>query len=246
MKKNQGNMKEYNFDIVVYLTYDEIEKSVSVPLSDDEVAEIKRLVEEADELKYGLLHVLREAKSNLFDKFWDIIFPVIFVENLYDARENGEMEIDENDEFDDWREADFEELYEMYGDAVELDYNCCLCKIPKSFLPPPMTLKKGMSKAEIQRYVKRSDFRDSLVDNISYECGNRYFIDDIEEAVDHYLISMVEDCIKTNLEETISNQSFSPFTGVSTKELTEKLLAELEAKYEAEAAEYEEDDEDDV
>lgn len=128
---------------MVALTYEDKDIEVEVELSDDEVALIKELVasstvtneEPVDEDAYvpepDLLLILEDGEPKLFKKFWDAIMPPVFVEMLINGIENGYIEQHADDEFDDYLEADFGELYAMYGDDIELEHSsCCICKIP--------------------------------------------------------------------------------------------------------------------
>lgn len=45
---------------------------------------------------------------------------------------NGHIEQHDDDEFDDYYEADFDGVYDMYGDDIELEHSCCcICRIPE-------------------------------------------------------------------------------------------------------------------
>ena len=134
---------KYKFQVKVFKTYYDEDIEVEVDLSDDEVSRIKKLVassastneEPEDEEAYvppmDLLQILEDNDEELFDKFWDVIKPPVFVEMLIDGFNNGYIEKDAKDEFDDYHESDFDELYEMYGDEMELEHSsCCICKIP--------------------------------------------------------------------------------------------------------------------
>lgn len=138
---------KYKFNVMVALTYSDKDIEVEVPLSDKEVAKIKQLIakndnieeEPEDEEEYvpptDLLQILEDGEPKLFEKFWDIIMPRVFVEMLIDDFNNGYIEKDAKDEFDDYHEADFDELYEMYGDEMELEHSsCCICRIPETFI----------------------------------------------------------------------------------------------------------------
>lgn len=128
---------------MVALTYEDKDIEVEVELTDDEVARIKELVassiatneEPVDEDAYvpetDLLLILEDGEPKLFKKFWDAIMPPVFVEMLINGIENGYIEQHDDDDFYDYHEADFDELYAMYGDDIELEHSsCCICKIP--------------------------------------------------------------------------------------------------------------------
>jgi hypothetical protein len=139
---------KYKFKVMVALTYSDKDIEVEVPLSDKEVARIKQLIadnattveEPEDEETYvppmDLLQILEDNDKKLFDKFWDVIMPPVFIEMLMNGFDNGHIEQHDDDEFDDYYEADFDKLYEMYGDDIELEHSsCCICRIPEDWLP---------------------------------------------------------------------------------------------------------------
>ena len=134
---------KYKFQVMVALTYEDKDIEVEVDLSDDEVARTKELVassastneEPVDEDAYvpepDLLLILEDGEPKLFKKFWDAIMPPVFIEMLINGIENGYIEQHDDDDFYDYHETDFDELYEMYGDEMELEHSsCCICKIP--------------------------------------------------------------------------------------------------------------------
>ena len=139
---------KYKFKVMVALTYSDKDIEVEVPLSDKEVARLKQLIadnattveEPEDEEAYvppmDLLQILEDNDKDLFDKFWDVIMPPVFIEMLMNGFDNGHIEQHDDDEFDDYYEADFDKLYEMYGDDIELEHSsCCICRIPEDWLP---------------------------------------------------------------------------------------------------------------
>ena len=138
---------KYKFQVMVAFTYEDKDIEVEVELSDEEVARIKELVasnaatddEPKDEDDYvpepDLLQILEDGEPKLFEKFWDVIMPPVFVEMLINGFDNGYIEKDRKDEFDDYHEADFDKLYDIYGDDMELEHaSCCICRIPDSFV----------------------------------------------------------------------------------------------------------------
>ena len=137
---------KYKFQVMVALTYEDKDIEVEVELSDEEVARIKELVaasaatsaEPKDEDDYvpepDLLQILEEEEPKLFEKFWDVIMPPVFIEMLINGFNNGHIEQHDDDEFFDYYEADFDEVYDMYGDDIELEHsNCCICRIPEDW-----------------------------------------------------------------------------------------------------------------
>lgn len=139
---------KYKFDVMVALTYEDKDIEVEIDLFNEEVSKIKKLVaskvaaknKTKDEEEYtppmDLLQILEENDEALFEKFWSVIMPKVFVEQLINGFDNGYIEKDRKDEFDDYYEADFTEIYEIYGEDIELEHSsCCICKIPEDWLP---------------------------------------------------------------------------------------------------------------
>ena len=140
---------KYKFDVMVALTYEDKDIEVEIDLSNEEVSKIKKMVaskvaannKTKDEEEYtppmDLLQILEENDEALFDKFWSVIMPKVFIEQLINGFDNGYIEKDRKDEFDDYYEADFTEIYEIYGEDIELEHSsCCICKIPKEWIRP--------------------------------------------------------------------------------------------------------------
>ena len=138
---------KYKFQVMVALTYEDKDIEVEVELSDEEVAKIKELVSKSIELQKGLfgddeftyerdlLMILESGAPELFEKFWNVIMPPVFVEMLINGFDNGYIEKDRKDEFDDYHDADFDELCTMYGEDIELEHSsCCICRIPENWL----------------------------------------------------------------------------------------------------------------
>ena len=139
---------KYKFNVMVALTYSDKDIEVEVPLSVKEVARIKQLIAEnvnseeepEDEEAYvpptDLLQILEDNDEELFNKFWGVIMPPVFIEMLINGLDNGHIEQHDDDEFFDYYEADFDEVYDMYGDDIELEHSsCCICRIPEDWLP---------------------------------------------------------------------------------------------------------------
>ena len=81
-----------------------------------------------------LLQILENNDEELFKKFWNAIMPPVFIEMLMNGFDNGHIEQHDDDEFFDYYEADFDEVYDMYGDDIELEHsNCCICRIPEDW-----------------------------------------------------------------------------------------------------------------
>ena len=141
---------KYKFKVMVALTYSDKDIEVEVPLSDEEVTKIKGFVaafiasrkkhkhDPMDGFEYippmDLLQIIEDNDEELFDKFWNVIMPPVFIEMLINGLDNGHIEQHDDDEFFDYYEADFDEVYDMYGDDIELEHSsCCICRIPEDW-----------------------------------------------------------------------------------------------------------------
>ena len=137
---------KYKFQVMIALTYQDKNVRVNVELSEQEMARVKQLV--ADKVRteardlgipvrdVSLLSILEDEDKDLFNKFWDVILPPVFIEQLINGFNNGYLEPRRGDHFDDYHEADFEKVYDMYGKDIELEHSsCCICRIPKDWLP---------------------------------------------------------------------------------------------------------------
>ena len=139
---------KYKFQVLVDLIYSDKKIYVAVDLTDKEVDKIKNLVakdskkraqvkDETDEDSYvptqDLLQILDDHAPKLFNKFWDIIFPKVFVEELIYGFESGSIEEKHpDDNYLDYHKVKFGKLYAMYGDWMELEHSsCCICRIPE-------------------------------------------------------------------------------------------------------------------
>lgn len=146
-KPNENsNDMTYKFDVVVFLTYRDKDIKISIDLTDQQVKRIKKLVAEyepSDEdtpvSKTSLLTILEEDAPNLFNKFWKIIMPQVFLELLINGMKNygDDMRHDDDpvDNPENYRKIPFKTLYKMYGDDIEIEHSCCcFCKIPKEWI----------------------------------------------------------------------------------------------------------------
>ena len=138
---------KFKFQVMVALTNDDKDVEVEVKLTENEVARIKELIASSEAIKKtppneedyvpepDLLQILEDGDPKLFKKFWDVIMPPVFVEMLIHGINNDYIEQHDDDDFWDYHEADFDELYDMYGDEIELEHSCCcICRIPEAWL----------------------------------------------------------------------------------------------------------------
>lgn len=136
--------KKYTFQIEIFYTYTSEKRKVEIELTDDDVEQIKQLISENKEPKADLLHILYEEDDDLFEKFSDVIYPIVYIEELIYGFEYSSVEgveKAENDPYDDYldlRDAPFEEVYDLYCDQMDISLseleNYCKCEIPKEWL----------------------------------------------------------------------------------------------------------------
>ena len=132
---------KYKFQAVIPLTYIDTDIEAEVDLTDEEVSKIKEViannVESGDEASdENLLQLLSDEAPELYDKLWDAFFPSLFLELLIDGVNNygSDVRLDD-DNIEDYRKVDFDKLFDMYGNHIEIDpLNDCRCKIPEEWL----------------------------------------------------------------------------------------------------------------
>lgn len=139
---------KYKFQVVVMLTYEDKEIEVEIDLTDKEISHIKELISTSEEIKQDLLGedelniekdlltILEMNDPKLFDKFWEVIMRAVFVELVINGIENYGCDFrHEEDNFADYRKANFDELFAMYGDSIEIEHSSsCICRIPEIWL----------------------------------------------------------------------------------------------------------------
>ena len=190
--------------------HDDLEYDVEIDLTDDEVATIKKLINDYDgELRLGLMPILEAGSDELYQKFYDTIFPEVFLELF---RRDDMFEPNPGDENRHWDVDDFEYLMETYGDGYNFE-EAYIVKIPKEMMPPKMHLTKGMSKDDILEFIRKWDrTRNDVFDNICalHDIYEPYH-EDLYKFIEERLTELAEKVIEKNDEATLALDDFDPF-----------------------------------
>ena len=222
---------EYTFKVWIDGNYyhkdEEFERVIE--LSDSEVATIKELIDKYDDdLSCGLMPILYEGSEELYQKFYDAIFPHVFFvlfqrDEYFEPKHGDEDRIWDEDE-------DVEYLMETYGDGYDFD-DAYIVYIPNEIMPPKMKLSKGMSKDDILKYIRKwSNLRESLFDDICYSGRSISNVgqDIIFEFIDKRLLAIIEKAIEQNDEETLAKDDFDPFKGETQDLLANEIFEEFQ------------------
>lgn len=79
----------YRFKLIVPLTYKDVEvESEEVELSDQEITQIRQLVNKSRSKRYGLMPILEDGAPELYDKLWRAIEQPLRDAVLEDGRKN--------------------------------------------------------------------------------------------------------------------------------------------------------------
>lgn len=129
--QTNNNMK-YTFQIVIYWEYNDKKAEIEINLSKKDVSRIKELVSNKKDREEDLLEILYENDEALFKKFWKAAFPYVFVSLLEQGFESWYFS-DELFRPTRFEVEDFQELFKMYGNSMNIEYSSCSCKIPDEF-----------------------------------------------------------------------------------------------------------------
>ena len=208
--KETNNTKPYTFKVWIdgnyYLDDEEFEKEI--PLSEKEVATIKKLIDDyEDDLSQGLMPILKTGPKKLYKKFYDAIFPTVF---LYLFDEEYVEEMKEKDRGRHWELEDVDYLIKTYGDNFDFD-EAYICNYPEGWEPVKPSLSKQMTKEEIFKYTKRwCSSRESLFDDITARhMESNYGAEPLYEYIDKKLVEIVQDHIEQTDEATLNSEDFN-------------------------------------
>lgn len=230
MKTNEST--NYTFKVWIdgnyYLDDEEFEKEI--PLSEKEVATIKSLIDDYEGyLGKGLMPILKTGPKKLYKKFYETIYPKVFMFH-FDVRYIDEVR--EEDEGRSWDIEDFDYLNKTYGNSFYLD-DAYIVYFPEGWAPVKPSLSKNMTKEEILRYIKRwDDSRSCIMEEMP--CFDE---DEEEDAmysyIDKKLVEMVQEHIDQTDEATLSNEDFELYSTIDTFELANEIYEEYEKSHPA-------------
>lgn len=212
-----------------YLDDEEFEKEI--PLSEKEVATIKKLIDDYEGyLGQGLMPILKTGPKKLYKKFYDVIYPKVF---LYLFDEEYVEDMKKSDCGRSWKLEDFDYLKKNYGNCFYFDESY-IVYFPEGWEPVKPSLSKDMIKEEILRYIKRWDnSRSHIMENMPG------LHDEDEEAalyglIDEELVEMVQEHIDQTDEATLSNEDFNLYCTIdNTYELADEIYEEYEKSHPA-------------
>ena len=139
--KNQNTMNTTNHPFTIFVDgnyyQDDAELTVSIPLSDDDVATIQRLLGQHKgplNSSTDLMPILKAGAPKLHQRFFDAIYPRVFFE-LFDLDLVApDLDSDSADWHRQWDfDRDIDYMLATYGDAVDLS-DAYLCRIPEQFI----------------------------------------------------------------------------------------------------------------
>lgn len=133
--------------------YDEDEEyEVEVDLSEEEIASIRKMVNEYEgDLSRGLMPVLKSCSKELYQKFYDVVYPDVF----YSVFKGDDcFEPLPQDEDKSWTFEDVNYLMATYGDHYDCD-EAYQVFIPDDMMQPKIQLSKGMSKEDLLKYIRQ-------------------------------------------------------------------------------------------
>ena len=131
------NTTDYTFPVFVFGGYyhDDVELSVNIPLSDDDVATIQTLVSQYDgplDESADLMPILEAGAPELQLRFFEAIYPHVFFE-LFDL-DSVDLSLTPADSGRQWNfERDIDYMLATYGDALDVS-DAFVCRIPDQFI----------------------------------------------------------------------------------------------------------------
>ena len=223
---------EYTFKVWVdgnYYYKDE-KYEVEIELTDEEHETLKKIVKEYDgDLSRGLMPILEDSDDNLFQLFYDEIFPNVFF-TLF--QRDPCFEPNPGDEGKIWNISDVDYLMETYGDGYCFD-DAYIVYIPDDIMPPKMQLTKGMSDDDLLKYIRRWDStREDVFDwIISNHDISISWQDTLYEFIEKRLLEIAKKDIEECDEEFISRDDYEPFRQFFTDKLADEIYGEFQGYY---------------
>ena len=143
-------LSNHTFSVFVFGGYyqDDAELTVTIPLSDDELATIKNLVSRHQKLNnqnlaifnsqfsilnsHDLMPILKAGAPELHKRFFDAIYPRVFFELFdIDSVDLSLCPADRGRQWDFNRDIDY--MLATYGDAIDVS-DAFVCRIPDHFI----------------------------------------------------------------------------------------------------------------
>lgn len=209
-----------------YYNEDE-EYEVEVDLSEEEIASIRKMVNEyKGDLSRGLMPVLKACSKELYQKFYDVVYPDVFYSVF---KGDNCFEPLPQDEDKSWTFDDVNYLMETYGDHYDCD-EAYQVFIPDDMKPPKIQLSKGMSKEDLLQYIRQwNSMREGIFDwiitrrNISTNLH-----DSLYEVIEKRLLAIAEQDIAETDEYLLSREGYDPFCQISTDVIADEIYEDFQ------------------
>jgi len=207
--------------------YEDEEYEVEIELSDEEFETLKNIVRKyAGDLSQGLMPILEKSDDNLYQIFYDEIFPNVFY-TLF--QRDPCFDPVPGDEGKSWGISDVDYLMGTYGDNYCFD-DAYIVYIPEEMMPPKIKLAKGMSDEDLLTYIRRwNSMREDLFDWIISSHDIPISLrDTLYEVIEKRLIEIAKKNIHEWDEEYLSKDDSDPFRQIFTDKLADEIYKEYE------------------
>ena len=207
--------------------YEDEEYEVEIELSDEEHETLKNIVRKyAGDLSQGLMPILEKSDDNLYQIFYDEIFPDVFY-TLF--QRDPCFDPVPGDEGKSWDISDVDYLMGTYGDNYCFD-DAYIVYIPEEMMPPKIKLAKGMSDEDLLTYIRRwNSMREDLFDWIISSHDIPISLrDTLYEVIEKRLIEIAKKNIHEWDEEYLSKDDSDPFRQIFTDKLADEIYKEYE------------------
>ena len=220
---------EYTFKVWIDGNYyhEDEEYEVEIELTDEEHDTLKKIVKEYDgNLSRGLMPILEKSDNNLYNLFYDKIYPDVFF-TFFNRDECFEpLPQDENRR---WTIDDVDYLIDTYGENYYLNESY-IVRIPEEMMPPKMRLSKGMSKDDILKYIRKwNSTREEVFDWIISRHDIPISLQDtLYEIIEKRLVEIAKKNIEEWDEEYLSRVGHDPLCQIFTDMLAEEIYKEFQ------------------
>ena len=207
--------------------YEDEEYEVEVDLSEEEVASIRKMVNEYEgDLSRGLMPVLKVCSKELYQKFYDVVYPDVF----YSVFKGDDcFEPLPQDEDKSWTFDDVNYLIETYGDHYDCD-DAYQVFIPDDMKPPKIQLSKGMSKEDLLKYIRQwNSMREGIFDWITTRRNiSTHLHDSLYEVIEKRLLAIAEQDIAETDEYLLLREGYDPFCQISTEVIADDIYEDFQ------------------
>ena len=220
---------EYTFKVWVdgNYYYEDEEYEVEIELTDEEHETLKKIVKEYDgDLSRGLMPILEKSNDDLYQLFYDRIFPDVFFTLFL---RDDMFEPKPGDEGKSWDINDVDYLMETYGDNYCFD-EAYQVYIPDEMMPPKMKLTKGMSDEDLLTYIRRwNSMREEVFDCIISDHSIPIsWHDTLYEIIEKRLVEIAKKNIDEWDEDYLSRDGSDPFRQIFTDKLADEIYGEFQ------------------